>query len=523
MIGKYLFALKASVLFLIVVLMSGPVAAQSATFNPAGCNHLNDDFETFKARLIRFNDRINQTEDPSKTTIDSLVDQYNKLMELNKNYLSERYTVDTSEQGLRESYFNFLSSSVTEAHAGLEIKEEVYGYCWPEIVKYYSKIALNTDDNDDFIFYCDEMISVLNDGHTWVSFNNNPAIKSLGIGFEKTEGDFRIKAFYNGIEAGRLKLGDKIKAIDGIAIGKLYDSIKQFTIYKDYPEMEIVYDKRFFRSYYFYAMRNNLTDSATVVFENAAGEDYSIDLKWYPARYIRNMYGVRISRDKKTGIESKILEGNYGYIKIDQWNPDFIAEFNNIFREMKNSSGIIIDIRNNFGGDYTNFGQTILGKFLSEDTTTMYKRFRNSTLYHRYGFMGLHYQSDETYEEPYYPLVPVKLVKENEEIYDNPVVLLVNQKHFSSTDLFILAFHELEIGTIIGRLNRFQLSGQALSINSPWNEWKFGISVMMPYTMNKNLYEEKHLQVDIEIPLTEAEIYGREDPILEAALDYLKR
>lgn len=513
-------SLKGMVVFVVFLLFSNLCNAQlSGQGSKLGLNQ--KEFSKLKDEFRAFNDSLNRIENPSAATIDSLIAKYQELLAFNRSYLEKSFTQGTSQKGKREAFFDFICFAIDSAHCGLSFKEKYYGFNWDSIVQYYRDQQITTKNNEVFLFYCDEMLSVLNDGHTWASHDKSTHIQSLGIDFSCNEEQFIVNGFYEGVNSGRLNLGDEIVTIDGEPFHDIYERVRSMTIFKHYPKMDDLYRKRFFRSYYFYERSKSLPDSVSFVLRKPDGCEYSLRLRWYPARYVRNMYGVRVQRAKKVGMTSKILENNIGYIKIDKWNPDFIGRFNAIFAEMNNTNGIILDIRNNFGGDFTNFGQTVLSKFLPRDTITMYKQFKNSNLYHRYGFAGLHYQEDESSDKVFYPMTPVRLMKSGDTVYGNPVVLLVNQKHFSSTDLFIMAFHELEIGTIVGRLNSFQLLGQPIHIKTPWNDWQCGLSVMIPYSMHKRLYEEVIIKPDIEVPLTKSEIKREEDPILTSAIDYL--
>ena len=479
------------------------------------------EFYKRKEEFRAFNDSLNRIKNPSAATIDSLIASYQKLQAYNKSFLAECFSRDTSQAGRREAFFNFICFAIDSAHCGLHFKEKYYGFSWDSIVQYYRNRQITKANNEVFLFYCDEMLSVINDGHTWTSHGKSKQIKSLGIDFSHDGEHFKVNGFYEGVNSLQLDIGDEIVAIDGTSFRNLYERVRESTIYNHQPGMNDVYRKRFFRSYYFYILNDSPPDSSTLLMRKPGGEEYKLRLRWFPARYIRNMYGVRIQRIEKVGMTSTVLDNNLAYIKIDKWNPDFIERFNAVFAEMSDTKGIILDIRNNFGGDYTNFGQTVLSKFIANDTVTMYKQFKNSIFYHRYGFAGLHYQEDESYLEAFYPLMPVRLKKTDNKIYEKPVVLLVNQKHFSSSDLFIMAFRELEIGTIVGRLNAFQLLGQPLHIKTPWNDWQCGLSVMTPYSMHKKLYEETVLKPDIQVPLTRDEIKRESDPILNTAINYL--
>lgn len=461
-------------------------------------------------------------QNPDEQTPETL---FNKLMKVSdplKRLLFKQYENPEQPLNQRRAYFNFLCDAVAEAHCGLDYKEDRFGYTWQDVTAYFKPRTLSAASDDEFIYMCDEMISLLDDGHTWIGYHGNKVHKSLPVGIEKRPGGLFVWGFYQSLkDSGKpIQIGDRLIKIDGRPAEDLYSSLLQKTIYAQYPRTESIYERRFFPVYHYYQRRHADEDQSTLTFSKPDGKTYSLLLKWQPTRRIQNMYGVRIRKDPKIDIEGRLLASRIGYIKIDKWDPDHIETFNNLYNKFLNTDALILDVRNNFGGDYTHFGQTVLSKFVREETVTLYKEFKNSYLYHLYGFPGLHYQGNPELEQDFYPLHPVKC-RPDDSHYDNPVVLLVNHKHFSSTDLFITAFHELNLGAIIGRLNSFQMLGQPIYIETPWNDWSLGVSVMVPYSPKKILYEDRRITPDIQVPLSRSEIFGKSDPILDAALDYL--
>lgn len=485
---------------------------------------LYSEFETLKAEMESLADSINGLDSPGSKVIEYYFSGWKKLQSLNKTILDKKFSVDSTGRGRMISYFNFLDYAVSTGHAGLEFKEEKYGYNWEEIVEYYRPKVLAANTDDEFIRLCDEMTSVLDDAHTYIGYKHNELLKSLMADVRPQNGKWRLTGFHKDLPSRQAKPGDELLLIDGHSPQELWNELIPLTVFGQFGNMDELFERRFLRTYYYNKVYPSGKDSSILLLRKSNADTYRVKLKWHPVRKVRNMYGVRIHNHPKTGIEGKILQGSgYGYIKIDKWNPDYIATFDSLFDALYACPGLILDIRNNFGGDYTNFGQRVLASFHSEDKITLYKKFRNSPLYHIYGFNGLHYADSTSVQENYYNPVPVKCEASSGPTYNKPVVLLVNGKHFSSNDLFLIAWHEWNTGPVVGRMNDFQLSGQPVRISTPWNGWSLGLSVMLPLSGNKVLYEDQRIPMDVFVPLCRDEIMMNTDPVLDSGIVYLNR
>lgn len=454
--------------------------------------------------------------------------------------LFAKYDKGDSPEANREAYFNFLVDAIKNAYCALDYKEKNFDYMWEDIVNYYQPLIQTVSTDDEFLYLCSEMIDLFNDGHTVVTYEKtNTVEKSLPLGIKLKDDKYIVYAFHEAFKAkpeylAQIELGDQLIQIDGRGIKDITDNLKSVTIYGFYPRLEPVFVKRFFRSYFYYIRRFSDTESSDLTFRKDDGSEYTLKIKWSPARAVRSVYGAKTNYPSQVKFESKILEDtNIGYIKIASWTKNS-SKFIEAFQSMYETDAVIIDVRNNLGGSFPGFGQTVLAHFIDGDLlkantiketgedeiVTLYKEFRNSELYHLFGRNGLHYQQDQSYEGKFYPKVPVKL-RAKELIYDKPVVLLVNQAHFSANDKFIVAFKDLEVGSIIGRLQPIQSFGQPIRIKTPWNNWGCAISVMVPYSPTGDLMEGRLIEPDIFVPMTKEEIIGVSDPILDAALEYL--
>ena len=456
-------------------------------------------------------------------------DYYQTRIDILKEGIFEKYQGGDTPKGKRKSYFNFLADSIENAYAGLDYAERTFGFSWEEVVDYYRPLVNQVENDDGFNFLCEEMISLLdNNGHTnIISRENSDYNKVLPLGIKKSGDKFLLTGYNRGLRDEKeytdlMDLGDQVVSIDGVKMSEIYNELAARTIYGKIDKTEYLLMKRFFQSYYYYFKRLDKDNSylSRVVFKKADGSRYNLLFKWGTGYY--GIKGVKMFVTRKPIVLSRIYEeGNIGYIKVNSFDPDFIDDFNKAYQKVKDTNGLIIDLRNNYGGDYTNYGQEILSKFISKKEVTAYKKFKNSRLLHIYGYGALAYPGNSHFQGEYYAPIPIEC-EPDDELYQKPVVLLTNRYHYSSADMFITAFHDLEIGKIVGRLGQVGSFGQPIRFNNPWNDWRTTISVVEKLSSKKKLAREMNIKPDIYVPLIEAEILRKEDPILEAGLKELR-
>jgi hypothetical protein len=445
--------------------------------------------------------------------------------ELLKENLFAEYISDNTPSDNREIYFKFLADVIQDSYVGLDFVQEEFDFEWEKIVEYYRSRVAKVEDDNQFFFLCQEMISLLdNQGHTYVrSTEDGEYDKALPINIKKDGEQFFVsglhRAFTRSKEAINLiDLGDEIISIDGRKISDIYQKIVRESVYSQVDKTEYLLMKRFFQSYYYYIKDRNDSNKSIVKLKKSNGEEYDLTMGWGNTH---NIKGVKMFTIKKEGISSRILNKDIGYIKIDSFNySNFVEDFNTAFEEIRVTEGLIIDLRNNFGGDYTLSAQEVISKFISQRKVTSYKQFKNSNLFHIYGYNRPHYPGRIDYQAEYYPLIPVKCKPANQ-LYEKPVILLTNGYHFSAADMFITAFYDLNIGKIVGRLTKVSSFGQPIRFKNPWNDWQTGISVMNKLSPKKKTVRKMNIEPDIYVALTKEEITGEDDPILNSAIDSL--
>jgi carboxyl-terminal processing protease len=230
---------------------------------------------------------------------------------------------------------------------------------------------------------------------------------------------------------------------------------------------------------------------------------------YYPPRHWKDRHAyspfvVRKYFDKEllltgsSAIEYEILPGNIGYAFLSDFHEDYLLnEFPGVLEYLKNTRGLILDIRQKRGGEYRNI-EAVVTRFLTEPLV------RNDA--YTYGI--------KWNLPPFQPQGPFQ--------YTHPVVVLINGSTFSAGEFTTEILKQLPQVTVVGDTTGggsvgggdeslyFLPSGKSINIGFidirrydglPW-EW-LGIAP------------------DVRIEQTEAEILAGRDKQLEYAIELL--
>lgn len=126
------------------------------------------------------------------------------------------------------------------------------------------------------------------------------------------------------------------------------------------------------------------------------------------------------SLNQKESVAWAVTSNHIGFIAIFGWdNSEIPAECGEALEQMRDTRGLIVDVRLNGGGGEP-LAEQFAGRFLEKDFVYAYSQFRN-------GFS--HTNLTEKYERKLGPHGPWR--------YNRPVVLLIGQKCMSSNESFI--------------------------------------------------------------------------------------
>ena len=242
----------------------------------------------------------------------------------------------------------------------------------------------------------------------------------------------------------------------------------------------------------------NLSSAHRTSFYDAWYQDYPWN---YRQDIVYQHYLGRASTDYYTaaGMKYKIFDNNIGYIRYESFS-DGIGDGNldEILSYLASCNGLIIDVRDNGGGNLTN-STRIAARFTNKKTLTGY-------ILHKTG-PG---HSDFSDPEPIY-LEPSNSIR-----WQKKVVILTNRRCYSSTNDFVNAMRSIESGNII-QLGDKTGGGSGLPFTSELpNGWLIRFSASPHLDKNKNDIEFG-IDPDVKVDMTEGDMYYNKDTMIDKA------
>jgi carboxyl-terminal processing protease len=198
---------------------------------------------------------------------------------------------------------------------------------------------------------------------------------------------------------------------------------------------------------------------------------------------------------------------SFGYLRILELEGikerKLLAALDKIGEDFNELNGVIIDIRNNPGGDDST-AISIINRFCD----------RKRVAFHRRTKIGPG-DDDFTGLRTWY------IKPRGDAQFTGPIVLLTCDSVFSGGEVFALALRQLPYVTIIGDRTNGIFSYQ-LEKRLP-NGWRYCLSYQKYFSADMVCYEGKGVPVDIELRNRKADISNGIDPLIVRALKVLKK
>lgn len=246
----------------------------------------------------------------------------------------------------------------------------------------------------------------------------------------------------------------------------------------------------------------NLASSHNVSYYDAWYQDYPRNFR---EDIVEDYYLGKASTDYRTaaGMKYKILEDNIGYIRYESFSTGIgNGNLDEVLSYLAVCNGLIIDVRNNGGGNVTN-STRIAARFTNEKVLTGY-------ISHKTG------KGHNDFSEPY----PIYLEPNEGVRWQKKVVVLTNRRSYSATNDFVNQMRCLPNVTIMGDKTGGG-SGMPFTSELP-NGWTVRFSASPHYGLNMGQIEwgiDPDIKVDI-LPEDEAASPPR-DTIIETARAFL--
>ena len=238
----------------------------------------------------------------------------------------------------------------------------------------------------------------------------------------------------------------------------------------------------------------------------SAAHDYSRYWSWYeayPTNYSDTLYRAYMGTDYKiaAGLSYRILDDNIGYVRYKSFSSG-IGEGNldEVLLHMALCRGMIIDIRENGGGDLTN-AEKFASRFTNEKVLVGY-------IQHKTG-KG---HSDFSEMQPRY-LEPSANLR-----WQKPVVVLTNRHVFSAANEFTMYMKALPLVKIVGD-HTGGGAGMPFSSSLP-NGWTVRFSAVPMYDADKQCMEFG-IEPDYNVQLKDEDILRGKDTLIEFARQLL--
>lgn len=199
----------------------------------------------------------------------------------------------------------------------------------------------------------------------------------------------------------------------------------------------------------------------------------------------------------------RIRDANIGYLYIRNFwgSPSDYDRIDEIITGFSDTKGMIIDVRNNGGGDSQN-AEKIASRFADSSRLSMKFRRKNGPGH-----------GDFTQWENHY-------IRPEGNAYRKKVCVLINQTSFSSAEMFALFMKVIPQVTLVGDTTGGG-GGNPITRELP-NGWQYRFSTSQEVTPDMKQTENNGVYPDVAIWLTENEYDNKVDAILEKAIEVLK-
>ena len=225
----------------------------------------------------------------------------------------------------------------------------------------------------------------------------------------------------------------------------------------------------------------------------------------YPQNFSDTLERRYLGTDYKisSGMSYRILDDNIGYIRYDSFQlPVGEGGLDDALSYMALCRGLIIDIRNNGGGNLTT-AERLAGRFVQEKTLVSYMQHKTGTGHHDFSSLEARY------------LEPSSNLR-----WHKPVCVLTNRSVFSAANDFAVMMHALPNVKLIGDRTGGG-SGLPMSSSLP-NGWSVRFSACPMYDRNKQ-HTEFGIDPDIPAALTDEATAQGIDLIIEKARQELRK
>lgn len=192
-----------------------------------------------------------------------------------------------------------------------------------------------------------------------------------------------------------------------------------------------------------------------------------------------------------------ISPDNIGYIAIPGWSPKVVAPFNSVLEKLKNTRGLIIDVRMNAGGSEL-AAQQVASRFANRTANYAYHQFREGSQHDDFGVIGTRTISPGDNWQ-----------------YLKPVAVLIGVVTMSSSESFVMMMHSFDHITTTGEPSR-GCSGNPIELALPIGI-KYSVPRWKAYRSDFKVLEGHGIEPDYHVAFSDRNRADGVDPVIEKA------
>jgi C-terminal processing protease CtpA/Prc len=367
---------------------------------------------------------------------------------------------------------------------------------WDSLFVAYLPRVMKTQSTLEYYRTLGEMCAHLKDGHTnvtpprelWDSLWAKPPIRTRLI----EDRVLIVDVFDESLEADGVVPGVEVLRIDGIPAGRYAE--ERVMPYQCASSPQGLTE----RTYNYSLLSGSVETRVKLTLENDAGQVYT-----------RSLARTRRQQSRPT-LETHMLEGDLAYVALNSFGAEeVVSQFDSVFGSIETAAGLVIDLRENQGGN-SGFGYQILARLTAQPfTTTAWRTRQYSPTFRAWGMAPAWYRSTGSTYQP-----------GGGEPYAGPVAVLIGAQTASAAEDFCVAFDTMDRGVMIGEPT-YGSTGQPLVFGLPGGGFAQVCTKHDTYPDGREFVGIGVLP-DILISPTADDVRSGRDPVLEAAVTHLR-
>lgn len=387
-----------------------------------------------------------------------------------------------------------LSLFWAEARHGFAHFDHVPGLDWNKAYMTYLGKVLAAPTTEAYYRIMMEVAPLLRDGHTNIYppeelrdrlYARPPLLTAL------VEGKVLVTEVRSPALAGRIRAGDEIVAIGGQPVKAYAEANVARYVSASTPQDRDV------RTYGYQLLMGDARKPLPLRLRSADGKERNETIA-------RSGYSDIQAPQQ---VEFRMLPGNIAYLRVDTFENDSGVEaLEAALPQLLQAAGLVIDVRNNGGGDSSN-GYNILSYLDSKPFATSAAYVRDDTALERASGMGLikwrPVAGSNQFQRP------------RDNVYSGPVAVLIGPRSFSAAEDFAVAYEAMRRGPLIGTATGGS-TGQPLFIALPGGG-SARICVKRDVRPDGRMFVGKGVQPSIVVEPTVADLRAGRDAALERA------